>query len=278
MGLQLQADTIGACISNFNQTTGIVSHVANVPCVGHYYAGGQLTELYIGRHLISGLDFSSTGEHLFVASLDTTLLGAGGYASVQIDLSSANADSMRASTLPALSFQAGMGSIWAADTTGPSLMLGPDGLLYLRSLRESDSYLFSLGTSPIVLSDPQFIDQEIAWYSGLSWPTGFPLFSKRYQDSEPLWLGADVKVKRDVHLRVRPNPLSDYSLLEILGTKEQPDRLVWANALGRCIRDEVAYYHGGSTLLQRGALPTGLYLVTAWKGAVFIGQVRVVVD
>ena len=279
MGARVLPDSNGATVASFDQLTGAVDHIASVPLTVHVFSSGNVLNLYHGDHMITGIDFLRNGEFFFIASTDTTSLdGSGSIKSCQIDLRLLNEDSMRTSTLHAVHFEHGLGEPWARDTLGSSILLAPDGELYVRGTWYQTAVLSKLKYTPLVLVDPLPEPQEFVWSGGFRTLTGFPLFCKRYHDSEPVWLSMDEATRRSVELCVRPNPMDAFAMLALPEGIAAPDQLIWTDAMGRAVRMEKPRCDGESLLLERGDLPAGAYLLQVLRENVRIAQCRVLLQ
>ncbi|NUQ15961.1 MAG: hypothetical protein HUU33_11635 [Flavobacteriales bacterium] len=245
-GFDHAPDSAGAAVFWFNSSTGTVtvrnSSLAYTAYDLDDYTGDTIA-VTLPMDFTSGLDFLTTDDRLYVAYLDTSIDGSGGFFSTQYDLTVCDG-CIPHTSLASNTSSVGVGTEWGADTTGGSLVLGPDGELYLRNAGSNQGFLHwwdnvphefntSLGGSTLISSP----DLHETW--------GFPLFCKRYHDSDPAWLGLREEDGRDPAFRAVPKP---------------------------------ALNDGPTTVLVRKELPAGLYALEVFRKGRPLGSTRVIIE
>lgn len=278
-GFDHAPDSAGAAVFWFNSSTGTVS-VRNSSLAYTAYDLDDLTgdtiAVTLPMDFTSGTDFLATDDFLYVAYLDTsTTDGDGGFFGTQYDLTVCDG-CIPLTSLASNTSSVGSGTEWGADTTGGSLILGPDGRLYLRNARSNEGFLLRFDNVPhefntsvgglTVISSP---DLHETW--------GVPLFCKRYHDSDPAWLGLHEEGGRDPAFRTVPNPITERGAL-VWGNSPPPDHLIWRDARGRLVRSEPALNNGPTTVLTRKELPAGLYVLEVFRKGKPLGSTRVMIE
>jgi len=278
LGFDHAADSAGAAVFWFNSSTGIVStRNWSLAYTGHDLDDftGDTIALTLPMDFTSGLDFLATDDFLYVSYLDTSTNGAGGFFGTQYDLNVCDA-CIPSTSLASNSAAIGFGTEWGSDTTGGSLILGPDGNLYLRTdwfytgiLHGWDNVPHEFNTSVAGHTVIQSPDLHETW--------GFPLLCKRYHDSQPAWLGVREDMIAQPSFRVVPNPIAQQGAM-VWGNSPPPDHLIWRDALGRMVRSEPALNNGPTTVLARKELSTGLYMIEVLRDGKTLGTAKVMFE
>ena len=89
---------------------------------------------------------------------------------------------------------------------------------------------------------------------------GLPNFCKRYLDSEPPWLHLAEGSAFSQRFIVRPNPIDHEAVLDI-PHPSAIETIKWFDAMGRYIRTEYPEQRGPSTVIHRGKLAPGSYIL-----------------
>lgn len=272
------SDTNGIMVAPFDQSTGSIGLGTEIAAIAKYVVnmnGPIQTDPRIGN-MVSGVEFLATGSRAYAAQImPDSPLDAGGYASFQVDPYLTPADSMAANAINTFSLTNSALHPWLRDTTGRSIMLGPDGSLYMRSMYNTGGALLRPTNLPATWSYNN--DHYFYWVSGFSRTTGFPLFSKRYHDSEPAWLAvSDLSIETGTWL-VSPNPLAGRGWVKVPPGGPDPEQVVWLDLLGKPVRTVPVKTNGSTFPLDAGQLPIGHYTVRFLVGSRPVGQARVVV-
>ena len=278
MGYDVAPDTMSAALFWFNAATGLVAlrtdALRDINRYVHPFTGDTMQVNGISA-AVAGLDFINTDDFAYVAFLDTTTWdGSGESHIVQYDLSLATTEIPYETV--SINGQEPGASPWGLDTLGESLLLAPDGFLYLRrphlglgDVEQFDALPAQLdGTGQDGVSVPVTVN-------GSTW--GLPLFCKRYHDSEPAWLGLRDVSGRDPAFRAVPNPITERGAL-VWGNSPPPDHLVWRDATGRLVRSEPALNNGPTTVLARKELAAGLYVLEVYRKGKPLGSTRVMIE
>lgn len=277
LGFDHATDSAGAAVFWFNSSTGTVATRNSSLAYTAYDLDdftGDTIVVTLPMDFTSGLDFLATDDFLYVAYLDTSTDGSGGFFGTQYDLTVCDG-CIPNTSLASNTSSVGAGTAWGADTTGGSLVLGPDGKLYLRNAKSNQGYLHlwddvphefntSLGGSTVISSP----DLHETW--------GLPLFCKRYHDSEPAWLGVPAR-QAAASFRAVPNPIAERGAL-VWGDSPPPDHLVWRDGMGRMVRSEPALNNGPTTVLLRQGLAAGPYLIEVGRQGRILGTAKVLLE
>jgi len=279
MGYDLLPDTSGAALFFFDPENGeVIVRADDLRFTSHYIDGltGDTVE-YNGRTcLTSGIDFLPTDDFLYVAYLDTTH-GDGGLETVQYDLSWLD-EQVAGSSTGSMGHSMSQTDPIGADTTGQSMLLAPDGQLYLRSPHGYGVGVFQkLVNAPHPFGAPPPVTFTSFFSPDLHDTWGLPLTCKRYHDSEPVWLGYNDGVNERPSFRVIPNPIGQQGSM-VWGNSPPPDHLIWRDALGRAMRSEPAITNGPTTVLARRELPAGLYMVEVLRDGKTLGSATVIIE
>ena len=273
-----QPDTSVEEIFHFDNATGEVSFIAQV---NNYYLqpNGLGSYWYFDHnHLNGGLDFDAQGAYLYTANWDTTFgVLTGSLVVIQYALSSGDQGQIRQSAL-SVHGDGGLYGYPAYDTLGSLLMLAPTGALYCRnpdvnSLYPTIGELIDLPrTDSTFTNGVHFIDSPTAIKIG-----SFPNFCKVYNDNKPAWLGVPSVAEKTQALRVVPNPILDRGVLQLNGNA-YPTALRWFDQTGRCVRDQTVVMNSPAVTLDRGGLPSGMYVVEARNRDRIIGRAKVICE
>jgi len=278
LGFDHAADSAGAAVCWFNNSTGVVSPRNSSLAYTAYDLDdftGDTIAFTLPMDFTSGLDFLATDDFLYVAYLDTSTTGSGGFLGTQYDLTVCD------TCIPSTSLASNTAAVgglteWGADTTGSSLVLGPDGNLYLRT------DWFYTGMLHWWDNVPHEFNTSVGGHTAINSPDlhetwGFPVFCKRYHDSQPAWLSVSEGAKQEPSFRVVPNPISQQGSM-VWGNSAPPDHLIWRDGLGRMVRSEPALNNGPTTVLHRKELSTGLYLVEVLRDGKTLGTAKVMLE
>ncbi len=257
----------------FDDLTGSVTFLASID---HHYTDwiDSVEVVYDSYHRqFGGIEFDATGHHLYSYSWDTVPPVEWNQYAFQTYLGDLDPDSLQASTI--ILYSVGWSAV-GIDPRGSMLQLGPDGRIFFRVDQApwnlNWGWLINIpGTLGSMQLQADFFPATPDTVSGL------PNFCKRYHDSEPAWLGvADTNSEGNVFV-VWPNPMTSHAWFQVNGADE-PDHVTWLDAVGRVVRTEAVRVDGGAVLLERGDLPSGMYVVESRHGGRPLGRGRVTVE
>ncbi len=279
MGYDLLPDTSGAAVFLFDPDNGQVllraSNLRNAPRYIDAQTGDTI--VHHGRSCYTaGVEFLPTDDFLYVAYLDTTH-GDGGLEARQYDLLWPDEEIAESATV-SMGHSMSLTDPIGVDTNGQSILLAPDGGIYLRSPHGYGIGVFrKLANAPHPFADPPPTTFTSFFSSDLHDTWALPLTCKRYHDSAPVWLGMNDGAKQEPSFRVVPNPIGQQGSM-VWGHSPPPDHLIWRDGLGRTVRSEPALNNGPTTVLARKDLPAGLYVLEVFRKGKPLGSTRVLIE
>ena len=256
---------------SFNDQTGEVQFIATIY---HQYtwSGGEIQDTF---RKFGGIEFDAPGEYLYLFSWDSLGLYSG-QRLLQVDLVDLDQAALQASVLQ-------LGTIGANarrfDLDGSMLQLAPDGHIIFRTSLNSPvppppcHWLINLpqgfpgGGTHFNFAQFLFSDSVCR----------FPNFCKRYNDSEPFWLGIPNGSTETPTFSSHPNPMREEAVLVGTGNASV-EALHWFDPTGRLVRSDRPQRRGPSLVLGRKGLPTGMYCVRVLAGGRTLGSIRVVCE
>jgi hypothetical protein len=107
------------------------------------------------------------------------------------------------------------------------------------------------------------------------YPDGLPVngIAKWPMDAPPdICFDVEVGVAEGLNIMyqpsLHPNPFSTTALLTLAPDQSRPTTLAWYDATGRLVRTDAPHWQGNAVLIERGALPPGLYFLRSGPGQV----------
>lgn len=271
-------DTAITEVFEFDAFTGELDLLTKFDAHAWRFTTGPTFEFFPFRWA-AGLDFSASGEHMYVAYWDT-LVNMTGNICLQYDISDATSGSAQESGVLVGGTGNGLDGI-LNDPAGEQLLLAPNGSILGRQVstdlneQNFNAALWVLTNLPVSVpptSNSNNLELNNLWQtSGLR---GFPEPCKRYHDSEPIWLGTKPATQGSAPLKVVPNPMIDRAALHLSG-RDMPDELRWMDAGGRVIRTSTPWRDGPTVVIDRGGLADGLYNISVLRKGRMMGNVRV---
>ena len=276
------ADSNGIDLLAFDPMTGHASTIIQLDHNSFRYDGVPLSyqptlQQMPGSVVFSALEFELTGSYLY--AMNYTNNGVGHLKTTQYPLYHGSPQLIADSAWD-------LGIYWSYQPIGDELIedvmfTGLDGLLYIGSTHATPTSALPVW---IRVSNTPCLDYRTALADphtefsllpeGVFWGE-VPNQCRNYHDSHPIGLGLAPEENRP-SFRVWPNPMGRQATLQWSG-KEQPTAVRWFDAWGRLVRQE-RFAVGPASMIQRGDLPTGLYVLQLLAGSHPLGTVRMVCE
>lgn len=273
-------DTNALELFHFDRTNGAVNFWAHLtPQINFINGNWEVNPWFQTSLYLTGCEFDPDGLHLYVNHYMEG--GVGNIYIAQMDLSDPAPDAIQSS---AFQFQGIGNNVYNGyDHQGQELLSGPNRL-YARAVRPNFStnpiyMVHNIPTQMSYLSGP-----EVVFPINFIVPSpplltdsvgGFPNVCKRYVDSKPVV--TSIAEERPTVIGIWPNPVTDKAVLACSGP-ERPTGVRWHDVMGRIVAETDIELLGPSLVLDRQALPAGMYLVEVLSHGRSIGTVRVVCE
>ncbi len=274
-------DTNALELFHFDRTNGAVNFWAHLtPQINIINGNWEVIPWFQTSLFLTGCEFDPDGVHLYVNHYMEG--GVGNTYIAQMDLSDPAPDAIQSSAFEFRGISNNTHSGY--DRRGSELRFGPDNRLYARAVSGDLGTnlmfkVYNIPTQMSYLSGPEVV---FPIFFTLPFPPlltdsvgGFPNICKRYVDSKPL--ATSIPEGSPTVIGIWPNPMSDKAVLTCSGP-ERPTEVRWHDVMGRIVAGTAVEHLGPSLVLDRHALPAGLYLVEILSNGRTLGTVRVVCE
>lgn len=291
-------DTNKVEIFDFDRATGALLHWADIR-LQDYGGDSAAISVLMYPHLLN-VDFDLTGRYLYA---ENRMPGITWGRCFQFDLEWGPVDLFHSRRgVVALQDEEGRydnqyGSLMAMAPAGWAHAFGPLGLPQSGTMMHRlpifpENYAPPLMTQTIqqiylpqqpvdVFPELLLFGYQLRHLPGTPALGGFPSPCKRYTDSSPL--PVQIADQAPAHVAgVWPNPMGEQAVLAfsdpVVADGVRPEAVVWRDVLGRELKRAPVGRLGPSFILERGALPAGLYLVEVQAKGFSLGTVKVVCE